>query len=298
LVPAVASDRLLCVEDSLKGEQAYQLLRGVGLAVRARGDLSEDDLVLMLRQALGTAPLTPAQRSKRYRDEEKRKRDEASRQHVTERDDKAPTAATGPVPPLHSPSDPDPEISKDFVVVSEGPDRSERAANAPGATTPTDFESAMRETTAARASHALQDQTVAKRCRVNDWPEIVGILEAWRVAREYPSPMRLRPHGEDPEVKALLVLLAMGYEPDELERMARHLATHPGFKDRALLRAAMTPDAVRIGLDELQRQRKPEPRRRAPAAPTRVVELDMTLEEQRAAADAAAATLRAAGARR
>jgi hypothetical protein len=40
----------------MKGERAYQLLRGVGMALRARPELDDDEIVRMVRQALGLTP--------------------------------------------------------------------------------------------------------------------------------------------------------------------------------------------------------------------------------------------------
>jgi hypothetical protein len=110
----------------MKGEHAYQVMRGVGMAVRARDEVSEAELVLMLRQALGTAPLTPAERSQRRRTKTKRGRDEESRQTVTNvtpasRKNVTRTGTDAPPssPPLHPPPSPTPGNSELFTTTQD-----------------------------------------------------------------------------------------------------------------------------------------------------------------------------------
>lgn len=271
----------------MRGKLLAQVLRGLAAAVVARHDVPADEAELMLAQALGTAPLTPAQRSRRYRDGKKRRRDETSRESVTESDEKATADATDPVPPLHSPSDPDPEISKEIVVVSEGSDRSSRVANQPGTTTPTDFESAMRETPAARAAAAHGNAELSKLLRVTSWPEVVELTTLWHHLRGHDGVPRLR--DGDRDVDALLGVLALGYDQEFLARALRHLAKHHKFSHIRLLRALLKDETLKIAEDEMAQAAARSP---APRSAPRRAEPDQTPEERAAAADLARAQLR------
>jgi hypothetical protein len=146
----------------------------------------------------------------------------------------------------------------------------------------------MRETVATRCSMARADRELAKRCRVNDWPEVEQIIAAWHALKELPGAPRLRAHGEDPEVDVVLGALALGYEPDHLERILRHLAQHPKFSDKALLRAVLKPETLQIAVAEMRKQ---QPRRQTSAPRTMLPEVSAA--ERRANAAAARADFEA-----
>lgn len=157
-------------------------------------------------------------------------------------------------PPLHSPSSLPPEIPKEITVVSEGPNRVTREANPETTTAPKSLEDALREPPAFRADLATRDPMLADLMQAHRWPDVQAVLGAWHEARGGTGAPKVTIPSRDGAVRAVLVLIGMGHLPSDLGRVARHLAKAEGFRDKASA-SVMTPEVVRIALDELDRKK-------------------------------------------
>jgi hypothetical protein len=230
----------------MKSPQERRVLAILEL-IRNREEMTDDDLVQLLRTNLGIGRSASATRAKRYRDKRHAREHHASVTNVTPKRDER-NAQTPPVssPPLHSPSSLPPEKPKAFAVVSEGSDSKTREASARTTTAPRSFEEAMTEPLCSRAALVIGNTTLANLLRVEQWPEVLEVARVWHVAGGRSG----EPRVTGGTAEALCKLWAKGFMPGDVLRVARHLPTTDKFRDK-VLPSCLTENVVAIALGEL-----------------------------------------------
>lgn len=179
-------------------------LQAVAALIRHREELTDDELVELLKANLGRGRSPAAQRAKRYRDAKRahkrderhgqalRKRDEPSRENVTnvtpERDERHVSASLPSSPPT-PPSDSYPsDLAKEYITTAKDPNRL-RARETAGVVVlvPRNLEDSLRIGLSERAQACFAadqrgDSFRAQAMCPHDWPELQELAEHFRAA--------------------------------------------------------------------------------------------------------------------
>lgn len=90
------------------------------------------------------------------------------------------------------------------------------------------------------------------------WPELLSVVRAWHLLAGFDRP-KLGDYASDPDVRALVGLLAAGWSPDELTELAPLVATWlaagtPDGRPRTV--AMVTPAVLRIAQQQREQEAK------------------------------------------
>lgn len=115
------------------------------------------------------------------------------------------------------------------------------------------------------AEAVQQDPELARSARPHTWPELVNVARNWNMLAGRSTP-RLGEYSTDPDVRALVGLLAAGWPPAELVELGGAVGTWlaaetPDGRPRTL--AMVTPAVLRIAQQQLEREAAVESEARA-----------------------------------
>jgi hypothetical protein len=114
--------------------------------------------------------------------------------------------------------------------------------------TPRNPAEAMRMPIAARAAYTERNRHMAEWLTPETWPEVQAVAQAVHEANGMRGTARLLPYAKDSGVRAVVALLAAGFEPDELLTAVRGVTKSPwwradGGKPRSL--GALSVEVIR-----------------------------------------------------
>jgi len=110
---------------------------------------------------------------------------------------------------------------------------------------------AIQEDGAAAVAELCRDEALADRLEAQRFPFVVRVLKAFHEAKKREGSPRIGRPSEAADVRAVLLVTALGYLPSDLVRVAKYLPTTEKFQNKATA-AIMTPNVVAIALNELQ----------------------------------------------